>query len=48
MPIPFKKDPIQFNQRLLFPSSVFDLLPNGHDCYVFDGEDTLFVLDSGQ
>jgi transposase len=36
MPIPFKKDPIQFNQRLLFPSSVFDLLPNGHDCYVFD------------
>jgi transposase len=37
MPIPFKNDPIEFNQRLLFPSNVFDLLPNDHECFVYDG-----------
>lgn len=25
MSIPFKKSPIEFNQRLLFPSNIFDL-----------------------
>jgi transposase len=34
MVIPFKKDPIEFNQRALFPSNIFDLLPDEHDCYV--------------
>ena len=36
MPIPFKSDPIEFNQRLLFPSNVFDLLPKEHECFVYD------------
>lgn len=36
MRIPFKDDPIKFNQRMLFPSSVFDLLPKDHECFVYD------------
>jgi transposase len=36
MRIPFKNDPLEFNQRLLFPSNVFDLLPDTHDCFVYD------------
>lgn len=33
--IPFKKSPIQFNQRVLFPSNIFDLLSEDHESYVF-------------
>ena len=33
--IPFKKSPIEFNQRVLFPSNIFDLLPEDHESYVF-------------
>lgn len=36
MTIPFKNDPIRFNQRLMFPSGVFDLLPEDHECFVYD------------
>ncbi len=36
MPIPFKKDPLAFNQRLLFPTYLFDLLPNDHECFIYD------------
>jgi transposase len=36
MRIPFKNDPAQFNQRLLYPSNVFDLLPKDHECFVYD------------
>jgi transposase len=36
MRIPFKNGPAQFNQRLLFPSNVFDLLPKDHECFVYD------------
>ena len=36
MPAPkFKSHPIEFNQHLLFPSNVFDLLPKDHDCFVY-------------
>ena len=35
MSIPFKLDPISVDQRQLFPSNVFDLLPDDHDCYLF-------------
>jgi hypothetical protein len=35
MSIPFKKSPIEFNQRLLFPSNIFDLLPDDHECYLY-------------
>jgi len=36
MSIPFKKNPIEFNQRLLFPSNIFDLLPDDHECYLYN------------
>ena len=36
MRIPFKNDPLDFNQRSLFPSYIFDLLPDNHDCFVYD------------
>ena len=35
MSTPFKSSPIEFNQHLLFPSNIFDLLPEGHECYLF-------------
>lgn len=35
MQIPFKKDPIEFNQRALFATNVFDLLRSDHPCYVY-------------
>jgi transposase len=36
MTIPFKKDPVEFNQSLLFPSNIFDLLPADHECYIYE------------
>ena len=36
MRIPFKIGPTWFNQRLLFPSNIFDLLPKNHECFVYD------------
>ena len=36
MSIPFKKDPAEFNQRVLYPSNVFDLLPKNHECFIYD------------
>jgi transposase len=44
MPIPFKKDPMEFNQRALFASNVFDLLPADHQCFVY--EDIFQQLDT--
>jgi transposase len=32
--IPFKKPPSEFDQRVLFPSSIFDLLPQDHDARI--------------
>ena len=32
---PFKLSPIELNQRLMFPSNVFDLLNDDHECYVY-------------
>lgn len=43
---PFKKRPDEFNQRLLFPTNIFDLLPNGHECYVY--ADILKQLDTSE
>ena len=31
----FKENPSEFNQRLMFPSNIFDLLPDKHDCYIY-------------
>jgi transposase len=36
MSIPFKKSPIEFNQRQLFPSNIFDLLSSEHECYLYN------------
>ena len=44
MQIPFKKDPIEFNQRALFATNIFDLLPSDHPCYVY--EDIFEQLDT--
>lgn len=35
MSIPFKTSPIEFNQRSLFPSNIFDLLAEDHECYLY-------------
>jgi len=44
MPIPFKKDPMEFNQRALFATNIFDLLPSHHPSYVY--EDIFQQLDT--
>jgi len=31
----FKPSPIELNQRLLFPTNVFDLLAEDHECYLY-------------
>jgi transposase len=36
MAIPFKKDPVELDQRVLFPTNIFDLLPEGHSCFVYE------------
>ncbi|MDD5320564.1 MAG: hypothetical protein PHD43_08150 [Methylococcales bacterium] len=35
MYIPFKSSPIEFNQKLLFPSDIFDLLAEDHEFYLY-------------
>ena len=44
MKVPFKKDPIEFKQRGLFATNVFDLLPSDHQCFVY--EDIFSQLDT--
>ncbi len=44
MPVPFKKDPFQYNQRMLLVTNVFDLLPEDHDCFVY--EDIFSQIDT--
>ena len=36
MPVPFKKDPTQYNQRTLLATNVFDLLAEDDDCFVYE------------
>jgi transposase len=35
MSIPFKSRPVEFHQHQLFPSHIFDLLPQEHECYLY-------------
>lgn len=35
MATPFKSSPVEFNQHQLFPSNIFDLLPENHECYLY-------------
>ena len=44
MPVPFKKDPVEFIQRTLLATNVFDLLPSDHDCFVY--EDIFSQIDT--
>jgi transposase len=44
MPIPFKTSPAEFNQHVLFPSNIFDLLAEDHECYLYS--DLFQQLDS--
>ncbi len=36
MTIPFKSHPIEFKQHPLFPSNIFDLLSDDHECYLYN------------
>lgn len=36
MTAPFKTPPVEFNQHLLFPSNIFDLLADDHECYLYN------------
>jgi transposase len=36
MSIPFKSSPVEFNQHQLFPSHIFDLLPNDHEGTLYE------------
>ena len=31
----FKPSPVELNQRLMFPTNIFDLLSNDHECYLY-------------
>lgn len=33
--IPFKKAPAEYSQRTMFPDSIFDLLPEDHECILY-------------
>ena len=35
-PPKFKDSPVEFDQHLLFPTNIFDLLPKDHDCYIYE------------
>jgi transposase len=35
MSVPFKSSPVGFNQHLLFPTNIFDLLPKDHQCFLY-------------
>lgn len=45
-PPKFKNSPVEFDQHLLFPTNIFDLLPKDHDCYVY--EDIFKLIDTSE
>ncbi len=42
--VPFKSAPQDFDQRVLYPTNVFDLLSSDHECYVY--HDLIAQLDT--
>jgi transposase len=42
----FKEDPLEFNNRTLFATNVFELLPSDHECFVY--HDLLETLDTSE
>lgn len=45
-PPKFKDCPAEFNQHIMFPTNIFDLLPADHDCFVF--EDIFKHIDTSE
>ena len=43
---PFKSSPVERDQRLMFPSNVFDLLDDEHECYLY--QDIFKQLDTAE
>lgn len=43
---PFKPSPVELDQRLMFPSNIFDLLGKEHECYLY--EDIFHQLDTSE
>ena len=43
---PFKSHPVEFNQHLLFPTNIFDLLASDHECYLY--RDLFEQLDTSE
>jgi len=43
---PFKTSPVELDQRLMFPSNVFDLLDDDHECYLY--RDIFKQLDTAE
>ena len=43
---PFKLSPVELDQRLLFPTNIFDLLSKGHECCLY--EDIFQQLDTSK
>ena len=43
---PFKPSPVELDQRLLFPSNIFDLLSKDHECYLY--KDIFQQLDTSE
>ena len=43
---PFKPSPVELNQRLLFPTNIFDLLSDDHECYLY--RDIFRQLDTSE
>jgi len=41
---PFKSSPVEVNQRLMFPTNIFDRLSSDHECYLY--KDILQQLDT--
>jgi len=46
MNVPFKTSPVELNQRLMFPTNVFDLLSEDHECYLY--KDIFKQLDTSE
>jgi transposase len=42
----FKFDPFEFQHKSLFPSNIFDLLPDWHECFIY--EDLINQLDTSE
>ena len=42
----FKTDPFEFQHKSLFPANIFELLPDAHECFIY--EDLINQLDTSE